>query len=125
MQEFKSLIQSIVQEHGHEGVTDMKLGDSVQVESQEFEDLSIEKIAESRLAVMQSYLQHHDVMRDPEVVFDLREDTWIPIEYRQDPHLHRYDESGLSDLDGFLNSWAENLRNQGFAQSVQGESDEA
>jgi hypothetical protein len=110
-----NVIKEILQALGVESASEMDIGESYTVERDEFMDLTIEKIYEDKLSVAHYYTQRGDLMRDPEIVFDVSGDGWFPIEYRQDPGQFQRDKTGL-DLHGFVDTWNKNLRNQGFVE---------
>lgn len=94
---------------------DMKLGESYEISGEYADmDLTIEKVGKQRLSVAHYYEQRGDLMRDPEIVFDISGDTWRPIEYRQDPGIYRRNEAGLPDVAEFAHVWSQTLENQGF-----------
>lgn len=110
-------VVDIIEAHGYDSAQDMEMGDHIKVEVDGFEDLSIEKILENKLSVMQTYTQRGDLMRDPEIVFDVSGDEWVAIELRMDPHTHMIDDNGV-DEDGFTELWNKNLRDQGFVDAA-------
>lgn len=112
---FRNAVEKILTNNGVT-VEDMDVGDAVQVDGgAAFQDLSIELIAENRLSVMHTFTQRGDLMRDPDIVFDLSGEEWVPVEVRQDPvQVHRMDEDGIECGD-LLQMWAKNLDAQGFA----------
>jgi hypothetical protein len=128
VESFMNAIQDIINALGHT-VTELDVNESFTFEVPGLEDLTIEKISQepTKLSVSQTYTQRGDLMRDPEVVFRIEDETWVPIEFRQDPQFYEYDENGLN-IEGFLEQWGSNLRKQGFPQKaadrgLSGESD--
>ena len=116
MQTFHEVINQVVAANSeHTDTADLELGDSVRVERDGFEDLSIERIRENKVSVMHTYKQRLDLMRDPQIVFDTSNNEWLPVEFRQDPRHHQHDPDGINCGD-LLRSWARNLDNQGFTQ---------
>lgn len=105
-------------------VEDMDVGESYSYDGGDaINDLAIEKIAEDRLSVAQYYTQRGDLMRDPEVVFDVSDpDSWTPVEYRQDgfPNVHQRDEAGVDINDEFLETWDDNLGYQFPTEEIAG-----
>lgn len=69
MRYFVKTLRTIVEQHGEEFESDFALT----VESDSFEDLTIERHGDE-LTVMHTYTQRGDLMRDPEVTFELQED---------------------------------------------------
>lgn len=114
---FRAVVRDILRDNDVESVDDMELGDSVRIESDVYHNLSIEKHSNTTLLVMQTYKQHGDLMRDPSVLLDVSDDTWTVVEFRQDGvGVNQYDSDGLN-LGGFLGTWSNNLRSQGFVES--------
>lgn len=111
-------VTEIVQAHGYDSVHDMAVGDHIKVEHNHQMPLTIEKIGDNRLSVAHYYTQRGDLMSDPEVVFRLDGDTWVPVRYTQHPRIHHHDESGLKTLKSFVNTWDRNLRKQGFLEAA-------
>ena len=109
-------IQTIVQTRGCDSVHDMATGDHIEIEPQSdaMMPLTIEKIGSDRLAVSHHYIQRGDVMYDPEIVFRLSGDNWVPIRYTQHPHIHQYNEDGLTQVTEFIEDWDQTLRSQGY-----------
>lgn len=95
----------------------MKTNERYGIESEGYEDLTIEKLAGNRISVAQTYTQRMDVMRDPEIVYEIEENgNWKPVEYQQDPGIYEHNSDGL-DLGGFIEQWDENLQKQGFIEA--------
>jgi hypothetical protein len=83
------------------------------------------------VSVMHYYEQHGDVMRDPEVVFEVAGDDWAPVSFQQDG-LGVYQEAVAVEADGrvrvrpdlqaglrsFARAWDRNLRDQGFLDAA-------
>jgi hypothetical protein len=84
------------------------------------------------LSVMHVYLQHGDVMRDPDIEIEVipGTDDWLPCSYRQDnlglfreavtteDGVVRFDPGMVADLKQFLEVWDRNLREQGFVEAA-------
>ena len=97
----------------------MEINEHYTIESEGYEDLTIEKIGDNRLSVAQTYTQRMDLMRDPEIVYEIEDDgNWKPVEYQQDPGIYKRDMDGLS-MDGFIQTWDKNLEQQGFIEASQ------
>jgi len=87
-------------------------------ESPPYMPLSVERIGTDTWAVSHTYVQNGDLMRDPEIVFKLVNETIVPIEYRQDNLgvVIYYDE--IKDLVKrhecamFCVTWAKNIKQQ-------------
>lgn len=61
----------------------MEINENYTIESVGYEDLTIEKLADNRISVAQTYTQRMDLMRDPEIVYEIEEDgDWKPVEYQ-------------------------------------------
>lgn len=111
--------QAILAAHGIDTVDDMDVGDCVTVDLDRWVmEFVIEKISEDRISVGQYYIRHGDRMSDPEIVFHVDGDTWTPVRYTQHPHIHRYDETGLNDVEDFVKQWSRNLTMQGFVNAA-------
>ena len=117
----------------------------IKLEVEGFMPLSVEHIGTGPrelplVSVMHFYEQHGDLMRDPDMEFEIDEDKWHPISYRQDSigmmqeAVFRDPDSGkvmirpklVRDLITFMNTWSRNLDEQGFldaARQVVGEGD--
>jgi len=112
-------VKQILKNKGIDDPEDMKINENYTIESDGYEDLTIEKVGEDRISVAQTYTQRMDLMRDPEIVYEIEDDgDWKPVEYQQDPRIYRHDEEGL-DIDSFVNEWDENLKKQGFVEASQ------
>lgn len=94
---------------------DMELGQTIEVSGEAATmDLTIEKVGDNRLSVAHYHEQRGDLMRDPEIVFEINGSVWLPIEYRQDPGLYQRNPAGLPDVADFAHDWSQNLKKQGF-----------
>ena len=112
-------IKQILEYKGINDTEQMEINENYTIESETYEDLTIEKIDDDLISVAHYYKQRMDLMRDPEIVFRIEESgDWTPIEYQQDPGIYQRDLSGLS-LNGFVEQWDKNLENQGFVQAAQ------
>ena len=90
-----------------EELTDLEA--SFTIKSEGFEDLHIERIGD-QLSMMHTFLQNGDVMRDPDVVFDIIDGQFVASTFEQSPFPIR----NINPSDPFLNTWARNIRGQGF-----------
>ena len=112
-------VKQILKNKGIDDPEDMKINENYTIESDGYEDLTIEKVSGNRISVAQTYTQRMDLMRDPEIVYEIEEDgDWKPVEYQQDPGIYQHDENGLN-MDGFVEQWDENLKKQGFVEASQ------
>lgn len=110
-------VKQILKNKGVESPEDMEINENYTIESDGYEDLTIEKLADNRISVAQTYTQRMDLMRDPEIVYEIEETgDWKPVEYQQDPGIYQHDENGLN-MDGFVEQWDENLKKQGFVEA--------
>jgi hypothetical protein len=108
----------------------------VQLRTEGFMPLTIEKLEHERgphggvlVSVMHTHEQNGDLMRDPDVVFEVVGDVWSPLSYRQDSlgllQEAVYVEDGkamvrpklLADISKFCRLWDRNLRDQGFLKA--------
>jgi hypothetical protein len=118
MKSMKS-VEEILRRKGIESIEAMEINESYTIQSQGYHDLTVEKISPDCLSVAHYYTQRGDLMRDPEIVFRIKEnDSWTAIEYRQDDcGIYQRDESGL-DVTEFIKQWDENLEHQGFVEAA-------
>ena len=113
-------VREILARHGVESVDQMDVNESYSIEVPGFDTLTIEKIGPERLSVAHHRVQRGDLMCDPEIVFRVESNGWVPVEYTQHPQIYQHDESGL-ELGGFVATWNQNLREQGFLDSAAGQ----
>jgi hypothetical protein len=103
----------------------------IRVESPPFMRLVIEHVGEGprglpAVSVAHYYEQNGDLMRDPEIVFEVGPDGWDPVSYQQD-NLSIYQEAVyvargkvciqshlVADLKFFARKWDRNIGMQGF-----------
>lgn len=111
-------ITEILAQFGIESVGQMEYNEGYTVEVPGYNDLTIEKVGDRQLSVAHHYVQRCDLMCDPEVVFRIENGNWVPIEYTQHPSIYKRDETGLQ-LDGFVECWNRNIRQQGFVDAVE------
>lgn len=113
-------IKEILHIHGIESVADMTYDDYIKLEVDGYMPLCIEKVDETRISAAHYYVQNHDYMRDPEIVFEVRDDgNWVAIEYIQVPITYQRDEDGLVEAMAFaVNTWDKNIREQGFVEAA-------
>jgi len=110
-------VQEILEQHGIGSAEELDVGDNVTASATGHMDLTIEKIAEGKLSVAHYFKQNGDMMRDPEVVFDVDGDGWTPVTYRQDPASYQHDDGGLPSVSVFVEQWSRRLKKQGFVES--------
>ena len=116
-------VKEILEKEGVHGSEDLEINDPFTYDGGEHHyDLAIEKVYEDTLSVEQHYTQRMDRMSAPEVRFDISDyHDWVPIEYTNHdtvPQIYERDESGLDDLDEFLETWNKNLKSQFPAEEV-------
>lgn len=113
-------IKRIIQIAGYDGVDDLGVNELITIENEPFMDLHIEKLGDDRLSVAHYYTQRGDLMSDPEIVFDVSGDEWVPIEYTQHgvPGMHQHNPDGLDDIGGFVDDWSERLDKQGHVTNA-------
>jgi len=115
-------IKKIIELSEYESAEAMGANDRIEVDGGAgFMDLTIEKVGEIRLSVAHYYTQRGDLMSDPQVVFDIRKDEWVPLRFINSPHIHDFDETGLDQHAAFIETWDNNLKNQGFIDRAKGE----
>jgi len=90
-----------------------------QVKREGYMTLNIERISDNRLAMSHVYTQNGDIMRDPEVVFEIDNDGQLVAQTIEHPPmvLNGRELSGAVPIkakDSFLSLWADNLKAQGF-----------
>jgi hypothetical protein len=82
------------------------------------------------LAISHTFVQNHDLMRDPEIVAEVTPGSsdWLPISFRQDNlgilHEAVVSEGGVfllhhgivADIKQFLAFWDKNIQEQGFIE---------
>lgn len=116
-------VKKILETQNVTDMQDMALNDHYKIHapSQGLMDLDIEKVLDDQLSVAHYYTQRGDLMRDPEIVFQVEQlsdtDSWTPIIYRQDgfPQVFQHNETGLGrSVTDFADQWSDNLQAQGF-----------
>lgn len=112
-------VKAIVAHHGYDNIDDMDVGDYIKVNREHMMPLSIEKISDDRLSVAHHYTQRGDLMCDPEIVFRLDNEQWVPVRFRQDPRVYQHDEDGLTDVRVFAKQWDTRLETQGYLDAAQ------
>lgn len=101
-------------------------GESLENESTYFEvkregymPLHIERLPNHQLAISHVFTQNGDLMRDPEVVFDILEDGQLEAKTIEHPPMvlggrELVGPVPIKKTDSFLKMWADNLKAQGF-----------
>lgn len=97
-----------------------------EVKREGYMPLHVERLPGNRLAVSHVYEQNGDLIRDPEVVFDITKTKkgagqLVPDTIEHPPMVFNGRElSGpvkISQTDSFLKQWADNLKSQGFLKA--------
>lgn len=114
--------QQILELAGYESLAEMNVGERATVSVSGLMDLTIEKIGFDRVSVAHYWPQHGDLMSDPEIVFRIEADTWIPVRYTQHPSTHLYDETGLQQIEETVRDWSNRLKQQGFIENARSKS---
>ena len=110
-------VKDILERLGIKSVEGMAVNESYTIQVGGYEDLTIEKIGPDRLSVAHHYIQRGDLMYDPEIVFRVDEDEWMPVRYTQHPRIHLHNPEGI-EAEEFVTKWGENLRKQGFVEAA-------
>ena len=129
-------LRKVLQAHGHLPAFEAALkGESeefaVKLENQPYQPLSIEVLAPCMnyfnmpaVAVSHTFIQNDDLMRDPEIVFAVKPEGWVPYEITQDPMGvynsafdadGQFQESISRSIRQLAKMWARNLISQGWA----------
>jgi len=128
-------VSKIIESHG--GLQWLRQsGNYIRLENPPYMWLVIEYIGDGprglpSISVAHYYEQDGDAMRDPEMVFELDGQNWLPVSYLQD-NLGIYQEAVILDgqvrinpklvdeLSTFARQWDKNIADQGFlkVQSV-------
>ena len=100
----------------------MKQYDYMQFSAGEsFDKLNIEWIGSTRLALSHTYIQNGDLMRDPEIVFEVNSSamTVSPVEYQNDSlglyGRYEVDDANSKECNGFAANWLNNIDAQGYS----------
>lgn len=109
--------KAILERSDLEAVDAMAPNERYAVSVESADDLVFEKVGPDRLSVSHRRSRNGICRRDPEIVFRIEGEAWIPIEYTRHPAVHRYDATGL-DVSAVLTRWSERLRRQGFLEAT-------
>ncbi len=97
----------------------------LKLKANSFMDLTIERLSHNRISITHYYIQHGDLMRDPdmELIIDHEKETIISATFRQDS-LGIFQQVYLDDnrwspklskqLNSFLNEWLGNIEQQRY-----------
>lgn len=124
-------IEKIIEQHG--GLTTLKRN-YIRIENHSFMPLVIHWLGVGPrgcdfISVSHTYVQNGDLMRDPEVVFLVKDKEWFPVSYRNDS-LGAHSEAiivdhgevrsvrppVLKDLQSFVGTWDRNISDQGYVK---------
>lgn len=111
-------VKQILRELGFGSLDEVPRDDYWDIEVTGYMELTIERVSDTHISISHSYLQNGDVMRDPEIVFEVEDDEWTPIEYVQDPMVAQHDPDGLDEVETFAAQWNNNLKEQGFVEAA-------
>ncbi len=125
-------ITEIIRRHG--GLAALK-AKPIHVTNPPYMPLAIEYVVDAGLrglpvvSVAHHYLCNDDLMRDPEMVFEVSDATGLePLAFRRDPDVEKVavwrDQQGcvmvnaklIRDLRQFMRLWDKNIREQGFVE---------
>ena len=84
-------------------------------ESSMYEPLSVERISGNLISVMQTYVQNGDLLRDPDIVFDISRNRASSYSF-ENSGLGMYEEytEPNYDCDSFAADWFKTIENGGF-----------
>ena len=117
---FQDVIIQILSNNERENKFEMSIGDYIKLEDDVFMTLVIERVSDEYLSVAHHKKQNGDTCKDPEIVFDISHDPWLPVSFEQSlPPHYEQDEDGIA-VDEFLGLWASNLDKQGFTEKTGG-----
>jgi hypothetical protein len=126
-------IAKIIELHG--GLESLK-DHHIVIENAPYMRLVIQRIEDGprglpAVSISHNYVQEGDLMRDPEMVFEVSGDTWSPTMYQQD-NMGLYQEAVftrdgqvyirpalIKELKSFARVWDRNLRAQKFIEAYQ------
>lgn len=112
------VVKQILRRQGVTNERELNPGDRITVCASGYMDLIIEKVGTDRISVAHYYTQQGDLISDPEVVFRIDGEEWIPVSFTQHPNIRQHDEDGLLEIDAFLRTWGQNLKRQGFVDEA-------
>ena len=118
------------------GIMIYELGAHFRIENEPYMRLSVENIGNNQIAVGHSYVHPSgDLVYDPEIVYQVVENIWFPVQTTMYPFWHRYNCLFFEMKDGeytrayrwnkhmqqdaarFSDTWATNLVEQGFLKA--------
>lgn len=125
-------IEKIIEQRG--GLTALKR-DYIRIENNPYMPLVIDWLGNNSrgwnfISVSHTYIQNGDIMRDPEIVFLITDNDWLPVSYRNDS-IGAYSEAVivddgevrsipppvLKDLQIFARTWDRNISDQGYIEA--------
>jgi hypothetical protein len=129
------VIQALCAKHA---VDLQPVGAHLRLENAPFEPLVIERIAEHQVSVAHYFVQGGDAVADPDVVLFTGYAEWVPISIQQPTvcllgralggyrvvaelsddgaSIARFYPGGQSEIASFCNTWARNLKAQGWLE---------
>jgi hypothetical protein len=116
---FQEVIIQILNNNDRGNEFEMNVGDYIKLEDEVFMTLVIERVTDKYLSVAHHKKQNGDTMKDPEIVFDISHDPWLPVAYEQSGLHYEEDPDGIQ-VDDFLELWGSNLDKQGFTEKTGG-----
>lgn len=87
------LYQTAKENHGHAKVNNTRPGSAIM-------PVDIELLPGDKISVSHHYVQFGDLMRDPEIVYWIKNGEYYPCEFIQDGSFARYEELIEFDADG-------------------------
>jgi len=119
--EFQEVIVEIIKNNGKENEFDLEVGNEfIKLEDEILMDLVIERVRENQLAVAHTKKVNYDIIRDPEIVFDIGKEPWLPVSYEMSGIEYKKDmENGL-ELNEILSGWKINLEDCKFTDKTEG-----
>lgn len=128
-QEMKKVVLALLAAHGLKEAFEAACGGEfhVRFDNEPYMALVIEKIASDQVSVAHYGEQNGDLMKDPEIVFSIRDDQWLPASF-ENSYRGVYQEAIfvkddgkeycrprlLQSLKSFAATWARNIRAQGW-----------
>ncbi len=131
--QLRAVIEALCAKHA----TDLQpVGAHLRLENDPFEPLVIERIAQHQVSVAHYFTQGGDAIADPDVVLFTGYTEWVPISIQQPTvclmgcalggyrvvaelsddgaRVARFYPDGQSEIASFCNTWARNLKSQGW-----------
>ena len=117
------VLTDLLENLGVDSIGDMDLGEAYKIDMTDtvFMDLHVEKTQPNRLSVAHYDELNGDPLRDPEIVFKPVDGQFVPVEIQRHTVLgeqYDHDPNGIAGVDGLLETWANNLREQGHVEAA-------